>query len=529
VFLDPASPITYDSISNNGEEHVATESVNLSLTSSITPRLISHFRAQFSRDQQQSYSNSSDVLVKIPTILDGVGRSNILPRQTREHRLHLAETLSFEGSRNTWKFGGDALLTSIYDFFPSQQSGEYLFYPIKVDPFTFEPRQGGLQLSPLRAYAHQVPHYYLQNFGSATSHPDTNEYAAFAQDTIRVTNRVALNLGVRWDLQTFKTAGLISSPLFPPSGKLPFQPYNFAPRAGFAYSLGDKRPFVIRGGYGIFFVRIPQIYNAIVQNENGVTDSHVFLRNNDYYNHQVFPVYPNPLVRCPMDGANCNLPAGFTQGVTHTVSAFAPNFVTPRVQQASLTIEKEVANRTTVSLSLLNVRGEHLIRALDVNLPQPIALSYPIFDSTGSTFDGSYYTVDSFSTWQFTRTLTCPWPPCINPLGRPIAHSAPLTSFRAPHPATTRARLSPRTAASRGAPISAFPTPTPAPWTTGKTLWSPVNLPLCRIHMCPAPSAVPVLPTSAIVSWLRFQPNLVSSTAGTNSWATSSTTGKFPL
>jgi hypothetical protein len=252
VFLDPASPVTYDSISNNGEEHVSTESVNLSLTSSITPRLISHLRAQFSRDQQQSYSNSTDVLVKIPTILDGIGRSNILPRQTHEHRLQLAETLSFEGSRNTWKFGGDALLTTIYDFFPNQQSGEYLFYPLKVDPFTFEPRQGGLQLSPLRTYAHQVPHYYLQNFGSATSHPDTNEYAAFAQDTIRVTNRLALNLGVRWDLQTFKTAGLISSPLFPPSGKLPFQPYNFAPRAGFAYSLGDKRPFVIRADTGSF-------------------------------------------------------------------------------------------------------------------------------------------------------------------------------------------------------------------------------------------------------------------------------------
>jgi hypothetical protein len=121
-------------------KNTSRETANLSLTSSITQRLISHFRAQFSRDQQRSYSNSSDVLVKIPTILDGVGRSNILPRQTRERRLHLAETLDFEGSRNTWKFGGDALLTSIYDFFPSQQSGEYLFYPIKVDPFTFEPR-----------------------------------------------------------------------------------------------------------------------------------------------------------------------------------------------------------------------------------------------------------------------------------------------------------------------------------------------------------------------------------------------------
>jgi len=430
VFLDPASPVNYDSISNNGEELVATETANLSLTSGFSPRFISHFRAQFSRDQQQSYSNSSDVLVKIPTILDGMGRSNLLPRQTREHRLHIAETLSLEGHRNTWKFGGDGLLTTIFDFFPSQQSGEYLFYPVKVDPYTFQPLEGGMQLTPLRAYAHEVPHYYLQNFGSATSHPDTNEYAAFAQDTIRVTDRLALNLGVRWDLQTFTTAGLLSNPLFPPSGKVPFQPYNFAPRAGFAYSFGDKRPLVVRGGYGIFFVRIPQIYNSVVQTENGVSDAHVFLNNNDYYDRQVFPSYPNPLVSCPLYSANCSLPAGFTEGVTNDVSAFAPNFVTPRVQQSSLTLEREVVDRTTVSLSLLNVRGEHMIRALDVNLPQPTALTYPIFDSTGSIFQNSYYTVDSFATWQFSRTLDCPWPPCINPLGRPIAQLGAINEFQ---------------------------------------------------------------------------------------------------
>jgi Carboxypeptidase regulatory-like domain/TonB dependent receptor len=430
VFLDPASPVTYNSISDNGQELVSTETASLSLTSSFSPRWISHLRAQFSRDLQQSYSNTSAVLVKIPNILDGMGRSNLLPRQTREHRLHLAETMSHDGSRNTWKFGGDALLTSIYDFFPSQQSGEYLFYPIKVDPFTFAPMEAGLPLSPLRAYAHQVPHYYLQNFGSATSHPDTNEYAAFAQDTVRVTNHLAVNVGVRWDLQTFTTAGLLSNPLFPPSGKVPFQPHNFAPRAGLAYSLGKTRPLVVRAGYGIFFVRIPQIYNSVIQTENGITDASLFLNNTDYYDRQVFPTYPNPLVSCPVMAANCSLPAGFTQGVTNSVSAFASNFVTPRVQQANLTLEKEVAGHTTVTLSGLTVHGEHLIRALDVNLPQPTALTYPIFDSTGSIFQGGYYTVDSFATWQFTRSLTCPWPPCINPLGRPIAQLGAIDEFQ---------------------------------------------------------------------------------------------------
>jgi Carboxypeptidase regulatory-like domain/TonB dependent receptor len=437
VFLDPASPVTYNSISNNGQEVVSTETASLSLTSGLSQRWISHLRAQFSRDRQQSYSNASDVLVKIPTILDGMGRSNILPRQTREHRLHLAETISHEGPRHAFKFGGDTLLTTIYDFFPHQQSGEYLFYPVSVDPFSFDPcatgcplGKNGLKLSPLRAFAHEVPRYYLQNFGSAASHPNTNEYAAFAQDTVRVTNHLAVNLGVRWDLQTFTTAGLVSNPLFPPSGKVPFRPYNFAPRAGLAYSFGNTRPLVVRAGYGIFIVRIPQIYNSIIQTENGITDASLFLNNSNYYDHQVFPSYPNPIVVCALDAQTCALPPGFTQGVTSNVSAFAPNFVTPRVQQASLTLEKEVVSHTTISVSLLTVRGEHLIRALDVNLPQPVASTYPIFDSTGSVFTGGYYTVDSFSSWQFTRSLTCPFPPCINPLGRPIARLGAINEFQ---------------------------------------------------------------------------------------------------
>jgi hypothetical protein len=65
-----------------------------------------------------------------------------------------------------------------------------------------------------------------------------------------------------------------------------------------------------------------------------------------------------------------------------------------------------------------------------VNLPPPVALTYPIFDSTGSIFQGGFYTVDSFATWQFTQSLTCPFPPCINPLGRPIAQLGSIDEFQ---------------------------------------------------------------------------------------------------
>jgi len=90
VFLDPSSPVTNDALSGNGEEQVATESAALTLTSSLTPRWTSHLRAQFSRDLQQSFPNSTAPRTQIYDWIDDLGQSSILPRATREHRLHLA-------------------------------------------------------------------------------------------------------------------------------------------------------------------------------------------------------------------------------------------------------------------------------------------------------------------------------------------------------------------------------------------------------------------------------------------------------
>jgi hypothetical protein len=429
VFIDPASPLTTYGISDNGVERVNTETGSISLTTGFSDRMVSHLRGQYSRDLQWSTSNSNSPLTKITSILNGTGRSSILPRETRQHRLHVAETLSLEGRRNSWKFGGDALLTWIYDFFPSNFGGEYIFDPIKVNPFTFAPMEGGLQLTSLRAYAHQVPHYYVQNFGSAVTHPDTNEYSAFMQDTIRATNHFALSLGVRYDLQTFTTKGLISNPLWPDSGKVPLDPKNFGPRVGLAYSVGKDRPLVVRAGYGLFYARIPQIYNSAVESRNGLSRNSLYLNNTKYYDHQVFPQYPGPLVNCAPLAPVCEPPASLAQFTKSDISAFSANFRTPEVHQASLSLEKELADRVTGQLSYTFVHGQNLIRARDVNLPPPVNVSYPVYDSTGANFLGSYYDVQSFSTWQMTQSLTCPFPPCINPVARPIPQLGAINVF----------------------------------------------------------------------------------------------------
>jgi hypothetical protein len=430
VFLDPGSPLTTFAISDNGQEQVATESGSLSLTSALSWRMVSHLRAQFSRDLEQSFSNTIEPLSRINSVIDGFGQSSILPRTTRQHRLHLTETLSLETGRNSWKFGGDALLTWIYNFFPSSFGGEYIFDPIKVNPFTFEPMEAGLELTPLRAFAHDVPKYYTQNFGTAVSHPDTNEYAGFAQDTVRITNHFALSVGGRYDLQTFTAKGLVSNPLWPASGKVPFNPYNFSPRVGLAYSFGEAHPLVVRAGYGWFYTRIPQIYNSTIATENGFSSFNLFLDNSNYYGHQVFPQYPNALVNCPLMAASCALPANLAQFAQASISAFDTNFKTPKVEQASLSLEREVAHRLAIGVSYMYVHGIDLIRALDENLPAPTNVQYPVYDSAGTNFLGTYYNVASFSTWQMTPSFTCPWPPCINPLARPIPQLGAIDVFQ---------------------------------------------------------------------------------------------------
>lgn len=420
VFLDPSSPITTHALSENGLEEVATETANIVLTNAISTKLSGHLRLQFSRDLQQSAANSDSARYRIAGILDGAGRSSILPRTTREHKLHLSDTLSLEQRRQSWKFGGDISEAWIYNFFPSLFGGEYIFDKASVDPFTFAPRTYGMKISPLRAYAHNVPRYYIQNFGTASSHPDTTEYAVFAQDSIRVASRLALSLGVRWDLQRFNTSGLHPNTLWPGSGQVPEDRNNIAPRVGFAWNIAQKKTTVLRGGWGRFFTRIPSIYTASVETDNGLAQQHLFLSNAQSKDALIFPRYPAPLINCTSTANECKPPDWIAGKLTSEMSAFGQGFQIPYVDQGSLSLERDMGAGFAVAGTYLYVHGQQLIRARDANLPQPTVEEYPVFSPDGSTFTGQYYEVPSFGTWQLTRSLQCAFPPCVNDPVRPV-------------------------------------------------------------------------------------------------------------
>jgi hypothetical protein len=429
VFFDPASPITTYAETANGTEDVKTESLAASLTSTWTSKLATTLRVQFSRDVQQSYANTEAPLTKIYNVIAGFGRSSILPRNTREHKLHIADTVSYDTGRVRWKFGGDFIQAWISNYFPSMFGGEYYFDNVKVNPWTYTPMEHGEPLTPLRAFAHDVPRYYMQDFGNAISHPNSRSYAAFMQDAVRVTDRLTLDIGVRYDFQTFEAGNLITNPLYLPSGKIPAISHNVSPRVGFAYAVGERRSLVVHGGFGVFYMQIPSMYASQVATDNGVTQGQIFLDNMIPADAAVFPKYPTPLVNCPSGTLACTPPASIAGLVTTQISAFAPNFQTPYTEQANLSLEREFGAKVVGSVSYLYVRGVHLLRSLDANLPPPTIVQYPVYNDGGSVFLGTYYDVASFGTWQTTRSVSCPYPPCINPVQRPIPQLGTINSF----------------------------------------------------------------------------------------------------
>jgi hypothetical protein len=428
VFFDPASPITTYTEDNNGSEDVATESLAASWTSIWSNRWSTNLRAQFSRDLQQSFANSDTPKIKIYGLVDGMGRSNILPRQTREHKLHVADTVEFNTGRNNWKFGGDFLQTWIYNYYPAMFGGEFYFDNVKVNPWFFTPAKYGEALTPLQAYAHGVPRYYMQDFGNAETHPNSRSYSGFVQDTFRMTRKFTVNAGLRYDLQTFQVPGLINNPLYEPSGKTPTVTDNFSPRVGFTYSIGERHPIVVRGGFGRFYSLIPAIYASQVEMDNGLTQTQLFLDIMKPADAAIFPSYPNALVNCPSGAIVCTAPASVASHLTTQVSAFAADFQTPYTEQASATVEYGLTPKLNLTASYLYVHGEHLIRSLDANLPKPTVTDYPVYDDQ-STFTGQYYPVESFATWQTTRTVDCPYPPCLNDVQRPDPRLGTINSF----------------------------------------------------------------------------------------------------
>ena len=97
---------------------------------------------------------------------------------------------------------------------------------------------------------------FTQTFGNTVVAQTNPNVGFYAQDEWKVSRRLTLNLGVRYDLEFLQTIATDTD--------------NVSPRAGFAWTPFASRRTVIRGGYGLFYDRIPlrPLANALLSAGN---------------------------------------------------------------------------------------------------------------------------------------------------------------------------------------------------------------------------------------------------------------------
>jgi hypothetical protein len=82
---------------------------------------------------------------------------------------------------------------------------------------------------------------------------DENNFASWVQDDWAVTDRLTLNLGLRYDVAMGVWANWVDLPPWLEAGR-PNDTNNFQPRLGFAFTLDNRT--VLRGGYGRYYGEI---------------------------------------------------------------------------------------------------------------------------------------------------------------------------------------------------------------------------------------------------------------------------------
>jgi outer membrane receptor protein involved in Fe transport len=371
-----------NSVEHTGDSIVHTRTVNASLTSVFSARLFNEFRFQYAKDSEPGLANTDDpetVSRQSGAAVLTFGRNNFSPRETTIDRVQFTDIVTLVQGPHSFKFGADVNSDQIKNFFPGFFGGSYTFQSL-----------ASLNLG----YPNGSGEFYQQNFAGlnttgAETHPDILELAFFAQDEWRINRKLTLNLGLRYDLQSFAqpqvrnpdpqlaAAGIDTSFLHTDKN-------NIAPRVGFAWSPDSKT--VVRGGYGLFYGRTPSIMVGTAHSNNGINVISIRLTGNQV------PKYPTVLTAPPTGVA----------GALPSIFFFDPSYQNPEVHQASAGFERQLKDDLVVAVGYMFVAGRDLQRTRDYNIGTPVPTPVPILGG-GSVTIQQFPTVRPFTS--FARIL----------------------------------------------------------------------------------------------------------------------------
>ncbi len=262
--------------SRTGITRIKDTSFSAGLNSNLSSSMLNEFRFNFGRRNTSFRSAVNDAVAFNITDTAFIGRELFSPVQRTETRYQFTDNMTFLAGNHTIKVGGDISFINIPDaLFELNFAGLFNFGPFAATNLAAFPQApNGLtapDLTPVQAYGLGLPSTYIQGFGNPNSQIKNKPLAVFAQDSWRVTPRITLNFGVRYDIEFTETIAPvgITDPL---SGialsasditaaqdavgvqqGFPVDSNNIAPRFGFAWDVFGSGKTVVRGAIGLFY------------------------------------------------------------------------------------------------------------------------------------------------------------------------------------------------------------------------------------------------------------------------------------
>jgi hypothetical protein len=388
-------------LSDVNTNQITTQTATLGSTWEISPSIVNDLRFNYSRTEASSYYNLDSLggAVPLPTLpfpspftvqnglfffdIFSLTHSNMfVGKNTRnlQRQINLVDNLTVQKGAHALKFGMDFRRLS-----PLSNPQAYQQFAYFSDVTSAE--TGALEFSLLGSLTRAT--LLFRNLG------------AFAQDTWRVTTRLTLTYGIRWDIDVAPAS--LEGPNVPavtgfnlnnlsqlalagpgrPSFKTRYS--NVAPRVGMAYSLFPNRVWqtVLRGGFGVFY--------DLASSEIGN------LLNGGY------PYYANAFNfggTFPLDPAMALPPPITSAGLKNfTFYAIDPNLELPYTLQWNCAVEQALGKQQTLSASYIGSVGRRLLQTEFINSPNP---NFGYVNAVGNAATSDYNALQI----QFQRRLS---------------------------------------------------------------------------------------------------------------------------
>jgi hypothetical protein len=307
-----------------------------------------------------------------------LGASSSTPRHRVDSNDQVLDNFSWKIGKHDVKFGADFHRTTIQQYF-----GKYF--------------RGKLEFDDLTDFLSGTVDGGFQYSGDSTRHTFENNFGFYGQDSFRVSPRLTVNYGLRWDYygvvgeknnllsnitnldpvgDTF-TLTQVGQPglssLYNPDKK------DFAPRISAAWDVTGKGRTVIRSGYGLFFDGFSQ--DMVL----GHLPYPPFFDPGPAYN----PIGPDPIYSA---GANGSIAPGSPvfgdeSACNYECDSFAfdRNIKTPYMENFNLNLQQQITSKAVLQLGYVGSQGHRLWRFFDLSQPSQAQITASDIASAATT------------------------------------------------------------------------------------------------------------------------------------------------